>query len=690
MGLGGFGSAEPKKAEAQGPDPGKDPPQKEPANGARPVFSFDREPSSTQPAGYAQAPMPHSPGAAAVPFGQFNQKGQDSDSLPAQQVNKETPSLKQKKRRRVNDDYGIFYNYTNGSESSQDAANLSKPASPEMTAMPCSPNGAQSQVSFGQPQFTLGSAQDRQSASAQGHRDQPGGPLHTAGSGKRQTSGSGHGRTESGNIDTQEADERDDNPQRTYKPYASHKQPRAAPRTDKDRLESVAMLNMYNQNHGRDDIVGLFDDDLVTEMVMSRVDWIIALREIFYRLQETTGPDRGKARAEGGMVRGDKLFRQLVRQQDALKLIPRDEYAMGQQRHEIEISYGQIIRNLKHRLAEQGRAPEPSLKNYNSAQTGKSPAAKEPLLTLDQVIDLPFNPTSKSVFSGTEVEGYTDVQHSMNTRHSRASPLLSNAMYDHARVGGFGIATAQDSRDPREVELGIAMHRRSTPQIHVAHEGRNHHQQPYTQKRGSSVDSGVRPGLSSEDMDLVTSSRDSHHDIQSSLYKLGGKQSVTTSRNAAGAGLTDSGRKRSQTTMNPIPPAPGAMGLIQQSVSIPNFRSPSKQGHAPRNTWTNTRKPEAPPGLARGAPRAAAAAKRTTEWQPLDSPPEPRTSQTPMDQPLDTMAKEKFAPSMSPPALWGLSKKLFEANHAELQHPPEHGKHAAAVDRGRSGKGSPR
>ena len=133
---------------------------------------------------------------------------------------------------------------------------------------------------------------------------------------------------------------------------------------------------MYNQNHGQDDIVGLFDDDLITEMVMSRVDWIIALREIFYKLKERTGTDQAKARSEGGMVRGDKLFRQLVKEQDRLTLVPRDEYAMGQQRHEIEISYGQIIRNLKRRLAESNRTPELNLKNYNSAKTGNKTAAK--------------------------------------------------------------------------------------------------------------------------------------------------------------------------------------------------------------------------------------------------------------------------------------------------------------------------
>ena len=46
------------------------------------------------------------------------------------------------------------------------------------------------------------------------------------------------------------------------------------------------MLNMYNQNNVTDSIVGLFDDKKVTEMVMSRVDWIITLREIFYELLE--------------------------------------------------------------------------------------------------------------------------------------------------------------------------------------------------------------------------------------------------------------------------------------------------------------------------------------------------------------------------------------------------------------------
>ena len=53
------------------------------------------------------------------------------------------------------------------------------------------------------------------------------------------------------------------------------------------------------------------------------------------------------------------------------------------------------------------------------------------------------------------------------------------------------------------------------------------------------------------------------------------------------------------------------------------------------------------------------------------------------------MAKEKFATTMPPPALWGLGKKLFETNHTELQHAPDQMKHAAAVDQNRSKKGSP-
>ena len=48
---------------------------------------------------------------------------------------------------------------------------------------------------------------------------------------------------------------------------------------------------------------------------MSRFDWIIALREIFYSLQDTNanGGVPSKTRAEGGSVRGDKLFRQLIK-----------------------------------------------------------------------------------------------------------------------------------------------------------------------------------------------------------------------------------------------------------------------------------------------------------------------------------------------------------------------------------------
>ena len=43
---------------------------------------------------------------------------------------------------------------------------------------------------------------------------------------------------------------------------------------------------------------GLIDDELVMEMVMSRVDWIIKLREIFYSLlDQKTAIDASNASA---------------------------------------------------------------------------------------------------------------------------------------------------------------------------------------------------------------------------------------------------------------------------------------------------------------------------------------------------------------------------------------------------------
>ena len=76
MGLDSFGTLEPAKAEAQNPDPSSNSQQKQPASdaklGARAEFSFEREAVGIQPAGYTQITMSHSPGAAAVPFGQFN------------------------------------------------------------------------------------------------------------------------------------------------------------------------------------------------------------------------------------------------------------------------------------------------------------------------------------------------------------------------------------------------------------------------------------------------------------------------------------------------------------------------------------------------------------------------------------------------------------------------------------------
>ena len=72
-----------------------------------PEVSLDRE-QSIVTAKFGS--VPHSPGA--VPVGQSPAKPNDTREL-----NKAEPT-KNKKRRKVNDDYGIFYNYTNESESS--------------------------------------------------------------------------------------------------------------------------------------------------------------------------------------------------------------------------------------------------------------------------------------------------------------------------------------------------------------------------------------------------------------------------------------------------------------------------------------------------------------------------------------------------------------------------------------------
>ena len=82
------------------------------------------------------------------------------------------------------------------------------------------------------------------------------------------------------------------------------------------------------------------------DMVMSRVDWIIQLRDVFYSLLDST------QHRQTGKIRADKLMKRLISLQDSLKLVPRDEYALSSQRHDVSVSYGTILQNLHRRMLE--------------------------------------------------------------------------------------------------------------------------------------------------------------------------------------------------------------------------------------------------------------------------------------------------------------------------------------------------
>ena len=92
----------------------------------------------------------------------------------------------------------------------------------------------------------------------------------------------------------------------------------------------------------------LIEDELSMDMVMSRVDWIIKLREIFYNLLDSSHQNR----QNNSKIRADKLMNQLIKLQYSLKLIPADEYALSNQRHEVSVSYGTILSNLRRRILE--------------------------------------------------------------------------------------------------------------------------------------------------------------------------------------------------------------------------------------------------------------------------------------------------------------------------------------------------
>ena len=51
---------------------------------------------------------------------------------------------------------------------------------------------------------------------------------------------------------------------------------------------SLGMDGDFGQNLTQTGLDALIDDDLVMDMVMSRVDWIIQLRDVFYSLLDST------------------------------------------------------------------------------------------------------------------------------------------------------------------------------------------------------------------------------------------------------------------------------------------------------------------------------------------------------------------------------------------------------------------
>ena len=109
---------------------------------------------------------------------------------------------------------------------------------------------------------------------------------------------------------------------------------------------SLGMDGDFGQTLTQTGLDALIDDDLIMDMVMSRVDWIIQLRDVFYSLLDST------QHRQTGKIRADKLIKHLISLQDTLKLVPRDEYALSPQRHDVSVSYGTILQNLHRRMLE--------------------------------------------------------------------------------------------------------------------------------------------------------------------------------------------------------------------------------------------------------------------------------------------------------------------------------------------------
>ena len=100
----------------------------------------------------------------------------------------------------------------------------------------------------------------------------------------------------------------------------------------------------FGQTMTQTGLEALMENELKMDMVMSRVDWIIKLREIFYGLLEANQT------IENNKVLASTFLRKMISLRDQLNLMPRDEYASSDKCHEVCVSYGSIIQNLQKRI----------------------------------------------------------------------------------------------------------------------------------------------------------------------------------------------------------------------------------------------------------------------------------------------------------------------------------------------------
>ena len=70
------------------------------------------------------------------------------------------------------------------------------------------------------------------------------------------------------------------------------------------------------------------EEDPSEAMVMSKVDWIVALRQAYYEVLSLQAPDQGAAATEN-RIDAESLLRNLATSHERLKLVPREEYAVS-------------------------------------------------------------------------------------------------------------------------------------------------------------------------------------------------------------------------------------------------------------------------------------------------------------------------------------------------------------------------